>query len=386
MEPSSRSPSGVEGRSVCADATDCRCLLTNGGELPGHETGLLACPESDELQCRRPLPDSRLCLGSSTAGDQGRRCAARPDRPPTWTRRSPSPHLHLGTVANTFKRMWRRLELELWTERYASLIAKRSREFFFSAAALPAPRPPPPPPSPSRRGFAAPNFAPVEVPLDVYYRRLPRSRPRNYGASSINPERPRFSLARRADGRPPGHPRISGTLTQSRVSETASGLTTERKNRCVYVYIFPNCSELAVSAGALVPVYSLCDASLATTQRKQSALRWFALCGAEDPVARAWFSDFEGYVRVPLTEPVRDRQKDVSRTHVQHVVRAEDMFGAVVSISLIRKNDSKTLPATIGVFRRSDDMWTFARKIACWIHALLSCCSGNRAVGLVSQA
>ncbi len=60
------------------------------------------------------------------------------------------------------------------------------------------------------------------------------------------------------------------------------------------------------------------------------------VAGIRDPVALA-FSDFEGYVRVPLTQLYAAEQKDVARTHVEHVVRATDMVRAVVSIPLIRK-------------------------------------------------
>jgi len=126
--------------------------------------------------------------------------------------------------------------------------------------------------------------------------------------------------------------RVSRDAYAIRVSEI-SGLTTDRKI-VAFPSPIPELLGVAGVRGALVPVYSL--AMLLGYNAETERTRWFALCGAEDPVALV-FSDFEGHVRVPLTELYATEQKDVSRTHVEHVVRATDMVRAVVSISLIRK-------------------------------------------------
>lgn len=112
-----------------------------------------------------------------------------------------------------------------------------------------------------------------------------------------------------------------------------SGLATDRKI-VTYPTRIPELLGVAGIRGALVPVYSL--AMLLGYNAETERTRWFALCGVEDPVALV-FSDFEGYIRVPLTQLYAAEQGDAARAHVQRVVCAADMVRAVVSISLIRK-------------------------------------------------
>ena len=126
--------------------------------------------------------------------------------------------------------------------------------------------------------------------------------------------------------------RVSRDSYAIRVNEI-SGLATDRKI-VAFPSLIPELLGVAGIRGALVPVYSL--AMLLGYKAETERTRWLALCGTEDPVALA-FSEFEGYVRVSLTKLYAAEQKDVARTHVQHVVRATDMVRAVVSIPLIRK-------------------------------------------------
>ena len=126
--------------------------------------------------------------------------------------------------------------------------------------------------------------------------------------------------------------RVSRDAHAIKVNEI-SGLTTGKK---IVAFPSPITELLGVAGirGALVPVYSL--AMLLGYNADTERTRWLALCGTEDPVALA-FDDFEGYVRVPLTQLYAAEQKDGAHMHVQEVVRATDMVRAVVSIPLIRK-------------------------------------------------
>ena len=126
--------------------------------------------------------------------------------------------------------------------------------------------------------------------------------------------------------------RVSRNAYAIRVSEI-SGLATDRKI-VAFPSPIPELLGVAGIRGALVPVYSL--AILLGHNAETEGTRWLALCGTEDPVALV-FSDFEGYVRVPLTQLYAAEQEDAARTHAQHVVRATDMVRAVVSIPLVRK-------------------------------------------------
>jgi purine-binding chemotaxis protein CheW len=126
--------------------------------------------------------------------------------------------------------------------------------------------------------------------------------------------------------------RISRDAYAIRVSEI-SGLATGKKI-VAFPSPIPELLGIAGIRGALVPVYSL--AMLLGYNAETERTRWLVLCGTQDPVALV-FSDFEGYVRVSLTELYAAEQKDVARTHVQHVVHTPDVVRAVVSIPLIRK-------------------------------------------------
>ncbi len=126
--------------------------------------------------------------------------------------------------------------------------------------------------------------------------------------------------------------RVSGDRYAIRVSEI-SGLTADRK---IISFPSPIAELLGVAGirGTLAPVYSL--AALLGYGVGAEPIRWLALCGAEESVALA-FSEFEGYVRVPLIQVYAAEQEDVARIHVEHVVRAPEMVRAVISIPHIRE-------------------------------------------------
>ncbi len=121
--------------------------------------------------------------------------------------------------------------------------------------------------------------------------------------------------------------RVAGDPYAIRVSEI-SGLANNRKSVALPSRI-PELLGVAGIRGGFVPVYSL--AALLGYSRDMDQARWLALCGSEEPVGLA-FSDFEGYLQVPLAQVYAAEQKDVKREHVKHVVRAVDMVRAVVSI------------------------------------------------------
>jgi chemotaxis signal transduction protein len=120
--------------------------------------------------------------------------------------------------------------------------------------------------------------------------------------------------------------RVSGDAFAIRLSEI-SGLATDRKIVAVPSPI-PELLGVAAIRGRLVPVYSL--AALLGYSAPAAQGRWLVLCGTEEPVGLA-ISDFEGYVRVPLSQVYAAEQKDGS-AHVKHVVRTADTVRDVVSI------------------------------------------------------
>jgi len=126
--------------------------------------------------------------------------------------------------------------------------------------------------------------------------------------------------------------RVSRDPYAIRVSDI-SGLAADRRI-VAFPSPIPELLGVAGIRGALVPVYSL--AMLLGYSAETERTRWLVLCGTEDPVALV-FSEFEGYVRVPLTQLYAAEQKDGAHTHVRHLVRATDTVRAVVSIPLIRK-------------------------------------------------
>lgn len=124
--------------------------------------------------------------------------------------------------------------------------------------------------------------------------------------------------------------RVAGDPYAVRVSEI-SGLANNRK-----IVALPSpISELLGIAGirgGFVPVYSL--AALLGYSRDVEQSRWFVLCGIEEPVGLA-FSGFEGYFRASAAQIHAAKQEDVTRAHVEHVVRTPEGVRAVVSIPYI---------------------------------------------------
>jgi purine-binding chemotaxis protein CheW len=81
--------------------------------------------------------------------------------------------------------------------------------------------------------------------------------------------------------------------------------------------------------GQIVPVYSLA-ALLGYAPEDRD--RWLALCGQEERIGLA-FSDFEGYLRVPLEKVYVAQQEGLTRWHVKHAVGTADLVRSVVSIA-----------------------------------------------------
>jgi chemotaxis signal transduction protein len=138
--------------------------------------------------------------------------------------------------------------------------------------------------------------------------------------------------------------RVSGDPYAIRVGEI-SGLTNDRKV-VAFPSSIPELLGVAGIRGGLVSVYSL--AMLLGYSREAGQCRWLVLCGAEEPVGLA-FSDFEGYLRVPLTQVYATDQRDAARAHVKHVLRAADLVCAVVSIpdilELIKRRCDSSRPS-----------------------------------------
>src|ERR1700722_14359993 len=120
--------------------------------------------------------------------------------------------------------------------------------------------------------------------------------------------------------------RVSGDAFAIRLGEIA-GLATDRK---IVSFPSPIPELLGVAAirGRLVPVYSL--AALLGYSAPGTPGRWLVLCGTEEPVGLA-ISDFEGYLRIPLSQVYAAEQQDESLP-VKHVVRTADTLRDVVSI------------------------------------------------------
>src|SRR5260370_18493458 len=120
--------------------------------------------------------------------------------PPTWIRPSLC-RIFTSDWWQSVRRMRRQLDASL-DERYRFLIAKTHREFCSSEVDLPA--------RPSSR-FAARNFAPVEVSLDVTFANYREGR-RTTGRLRSSPSGPVFLWRGEADRTFACHPRISGRL------------------------------------------------------------------------------------------------------------------------------------------------------------------------------
>jgi chemotaxis signal transduction protein len=120
---------------------------------------------------------------------------------------------------------------------------------------------------------------------------------------------------------------VAGDHYAIKVSEI-SGLVNNRKAVALPSPV-PELLGVAGIRGGLVPVYSL--AALLGYSQDTGRPRWFALCGSEEPLALA-FSDFEGYLRIPVSQVYAAEQKDVARAHLKHVLCAAGVVRAVVSI------------------------------------------------------
>jgi purine-binding chemotaxis protein CheW len=121
--------------------------------------------------------------------------------------------------------------------------------------------------------------------------------------------------------------RLAGDPYAIKVSEI-SGVVNNSKT-VAFPSRVPELLGVAGIRGGLVPVYSL-PALLGYSQDTGNP-RWLALCGSEELVGLA-FSDFEGYLRVPLTQLYAAEQKDETRAHAKQVLRMADMVRVVVSI------------------------------------------------------
>ena len=123
-----------------------------------------------------------------------------------------------------------------------------------------------------------------------------------------------------------------------------SGLLTDRKIVALPTAI-PELLGVAGIRGALVPVYSL--AALLGYAVETEGTRWLALCGTEEPVALA-FNDFEGYLSVARTQIYAAEHGDVTRACIEHLVRADGMVRALVSIPRLREAIQKRCGMNMG--------------------------------------
>jgi chemotaxis signal transduction protein len=121
--------------------------------------------------------------------------------------------------------------------------------------------------------------------------------------------------------------RVAGDSYAIRVMEI-SGLANNRKIVPLPSPI-PELLGVASMRGGFLSVYNL--EALLGYKPGPDPPRWLALCGSDEPVGLA-FREFEGYLRVPLTQIYAPEQRDSAREHVKCVVRTADMVRAVVSI------------------------------------------------------
>ena len=138
--------------------------------------------------------------------------------------------------------------------------------------------------------------------------------------------------------------RVSGDPYAIRVSEI-SGLANDRKV-VAFPSSIPELLGIAGIRGGLFSVYSL--AALLGYGREADQARWLVLCGAEESIGLA-FSEFDGYLSVPLAQVYATDQRDAARAHVKHVVRAADLVCAVVSVpdllELIKRRCDNSRPS-----------------------------------------
>jgi chemotaxis signal transduction protein len=96
----------------------------------------------------------------------------------------------------------------------------------------------------------------------------------------------------------------------------------------------PELLGIAGVRGTLYAVYSL--AAILGYAPEAEQPRWLALCGTEEAFALA-FTDFEGYVRLPISQLYTAELKDAPHAYVKHVVRIAGVSRPVVSIPHIRE-------------------------------------------------
>jgi purine-binding chemotaxis protein CheW len=124
--------------------------------------------------------------------------------------------------------------------------------------------------------------------------------------------------------------RLAGNAYAIKVSEI-SGLANDRKTIALPSTI-PELLGVAGIRGELVPVYSL--AALMEVNRGPDETRWLALCGAKEPIGLA-FTEFEGYLQVPLSDLYAAGQENLKRGHVREVARTAGLVRSVLNISSI---------------------------------------------------
>ncbi len=124
--------------------------------------------------------------------------------------------------------------------------------------------------------------------------------------------------------------RLAGNAYAIKVSEI-SGLANNRKTIALPSTI-PELLGVAGIRGELVPVYSL--AALMQVNRGPDEDRWLVLCGVEEPIGLA-FTEFEGYLHVPLEDLYAASQENATRGHIKEVVRTPELVRSVLSIPLI---------------------------------------------------
>ena len=123
---------------------------------------------------------------------------------------------------------------------------------------------------------------------------------------------------------------VAGDPYALRVSDL-SGLVSNRKVVALPTRA-PHLLGVAGVRGALVPVYAL--AGLLGYEATRTPSPWLALCGRQEPVARA-FEQLDGFLRVPRADlhPVSGEQ---SRQHVAESVRFGGVTRRIIDMRSIR--------------------------------------------------
>lgn len=89
---------------------------------------------------------------------------------------------------------------------------------------------------------------------------------------------------------------------------------------------------LAGVRGDVVPVYGL--GSILGQPEESDGATWLVLCGDAPRVALA-FRDFDGYVRLPVSNIHSDDETRSARPYVSEVVRTAEQVSAVISVPRI---------------------------------------------------